>query len=219
MNKIKYILEKYNGKNSRYTCPKCGKEKTFSKYVDTNTGEYIHSTVGRCNREIECAYHYKPSDYFKDNEIAHPDIPIQPIKAIHQPIKVIQQPSYISFDAFKASLTSYESNNFIQYLVKLFDTEIATKLIEKYFIGTSKYWPGSTIFWQIDTRGKVKAGKIMGYNPKTGHRIKGEYPQITWVHSALKLPEFNLKQCLFGEHLLKETLKPVAIVESEKTAT
>ncbi len=31
--------------------------------------------------------------------------------------------------------------------------------------------------------------------------------------------DFNLKQCLFGEHLLKEDLNaPVAIVESEKTA-
>jgi hypothetical protein len=39
------------------------------------------------------------------------------------------------------------------------------------------------------------------------------------VHSVLKLPEFELQQCLFGEHLLRaEPQKPVAIVESEKTA-
>jgi hypothetical protein len=34
----------------------------------------------------------------------------------------------------------------------------------------------------------------------------------------LKLPAFQLSQCLFGEHLLKDTETPVAIVESEKTA-
>jgi hypothetical protein len=32
------------------------------------------------------------------------------------------------------------------------------------------------------------------------------------------LPEFELKQCLFGEHLLIDKTKSVAIVESEKTA-
>ncbi len=43
--------------------------------------------------------------------------------------------------------------------------------------------------------------------------------EVTWAHSALKLPDFHLVQCLFGEHLLRE--RPTAyvgIVESEKTA-
>lgn len=30
--------------------------------------------------------------------------------------------------------------------------------------------------------------------------------------------EFNLKQCLYGEHLLKDKTKPIAVGESEKTA-
>lgn len=34
----------------------------------------------------------------------------------------------------------------------------------------------------------------------------------------MKLPDFNLNQCLFGAHLLKGNVKPVGIVESEKTA-
>ena len=43
---------------------------------------------------------------------------------------------------------------------------------------------------------------------------------VTWVHSELKLPDFKLRQCFFGEHLLtdKTTTKTIAIVESEKTA-
>lgn len=32
------------------------------------------------------------------------------------------------------------------------------------------------------------------------------------------MPDFELKQCLFGEHLLRDKAKPIAIVESEKTA-
>ena len=41
------------------------------------------------------------------------------------------------------------------------------------------------------------------------------------IHAALKLSDYSLKQCLFGEHLLYDSTtlsKPVAIVESEKTA-
>ena len=58
----------------------------------------------------------------------------------------------------------------------------------------------------------------MLYSPTTGKRVKEPFNHITWVHKALKLPAFELKQCLFGEHLLQDKTKPVAIVESEKTA-
>lgn len=34
----------------------------------------------------------------------------------------------------------------------------------------------------------------------------------------MKQPEFALQQCFFGEHLLRNNINPVAIVESEKTA-
>ena len=59
----------------------------------------------------------------------------------------------------------------------------------------------------------------MLYSPTTGKRVKEPFNHISWVHKALKQPEFELRQCLFGEHLIKHDLfKPVAIVESEKTA-
>ena len=59
----------------------------------------------------------------------------------------------------------------------------------------------------------------MGYDSKTGHRIKEPKSLVTWAHAELKLADFHLVQCLFGEHLLRE--KPTAtvgLVESEKTA-
>jgi len=58
----------------------------------------------------------------------------------------------------------------------------------------------------------------MLYNPKTGKRVKKPNNHISWAHTSLKLSEFKLRQCFFGEHLLKDKTKPVAIVESEKTA-
>lgn len=71
----------------------------------------------------------------------------------------------------------------------------------------------------MDIVGRVRAGKIMLYDPETGKRVKHPYNHITWVHSLLKQKNFNLKQCFFGEHLLaSQSDQPVAIVESEKTA-
>jgi len=50
------------------------------------------------------------------------------------------------------------------------------------------------------------------------YRCKDIVPSVYWIHSILNLPNFNLSQCFFGEHLLHDTTKVVAIVESEKTA-
>ena len=216
MNEHKYILEPYKGMNTRYRCPTCQqRDKTFSLYIDTETSEHIHPTVGRCNRESNCGHHYTPKQYFQDNNISF-DTP----KA-YKPRPVTPQPKPVSFipvEVFKASLKAHETNNFVKFLINLFGVVVASELVSRYFIATSKYWNGATVFWQIDTQGKVRTGKIMLYSPKTGKRIKEPFNHINWVHKTLKQPEFEFKQCLFGEHLLIDKTNPIAIVESEKTA-
>ena len=218
MNEHKYILEPYKGMNTRYRCPSCQqRDKTFSLYIDTETGEHIHPTVGRCNCESNCGHHYTPKQYFQDNNISF-DTP-QP-KA-YKPRPVTPQPKRVSFipvEVFKASLKAHETNHFVQFLINLFGIEVASQLVSRFFIATSKHWNGATVFWQIDTQGKVRTGKIMLYSPTTGKRVKNLELPVYWVHKALKQPEFELRQCLFGEHLLIDKTKPVAIVESEKTA-
>lgn len=215
----RYVLEPYKGMNTRYHCPApdCGKGKTFSLYIDTQTGEHLHPTVGRCNRESNCGYHYTPKQYFQDNNISFDT----PLTKAYKPRPFTPQPKPVSFipvEIFKASLKAHETNHFAQFLIKLFGVEVASQLVSRYFIATSKHWSGATVFWQIDTQGKVRTGKIMLYNPTTGKRVKEPFNHINWVHKALKQPEFELRQCLFGEHLLIEKTKPVGIVESEKTA-
>lgn len=130
----------------------------------------------------------------------------------------------------------------MQYLIGKFGLAIADTLVGNYRIGTSDHWHGATIFWQLDTTGHVRSGKIMLYNKATGKRVKQPFNHITWAHVLIvgktesqknrkqklsdlcglpdfRTQEFNLKQCLFGEHLLiTSPYKPVAIVESEKTA-
>lgn len=218
MNNHRYILEPYKGMNTRYRCPDCQqRDKTFSLYIDTETGEHIHPSVGRCNRESNCGYHYTPKQYFQDNNISFDT----PHPKAYKPRPVTPQPkpfSFIPVEVFKASLKGHEANHFVKFLIDLFEVEVASELVSRYFIATSKHWNGATVFWQIDTQGKVRTGKIMLYSPTTGKRVKEPFNHINWVHKALKQPEFELRQCLFGEHLLIEKTKPVAIVESEKTA-
>ncbi|WP_152425154.1 DUF6371 domain-containing protein [Nafulsella turpanensis] len=124
----------------------------------------------------------------------------------------------MSTDVFHRSHKGYEENLFVRYLRSIFPELVVTELVSRYHIGTSKHWPGATVFWQVDTNGRVRAGKIMLYDPYSGTRVKKPFNHVYWAHTALNLSGFKLEQCFFGEHLLEDNTKPVAVVESEKTA-
>lgn len=64
-----------------------------------------------------------------------------------------------------------------------FGEEETQRLFRLYRIGTSSKWGGATIFWQTDRQGQVRTGKIMLYDPATGHRIKEPRAYVSWVHS------------------------------------
>jgi hypothetical protein len=218
-----YTLEPYKSPASRHTCPSCGAKRQFTRYINTETNEYLADHVGRCNREQNCSYHYTPKQYFLDHPekssiILNPLTSKPPFSNFQIP-KFSNPPSFIPESILQNSLSNYKHNHFITFLKSIFDPSTVTHLINIYLIGTSKNWPGSAVFWQIDTNGNIRDGKIMLYDPTTGRRIKQPYNHITWAHSALKLKDYNLQQCFFGEHLLKlQPELPVSIVESEKTA-
>ena len=215
MTEYRFTLQKYK-RGSKLTCPKCGRKQCFVKYIDTEGQIIFPDYVGRCDHEHSCQYHYKPSDYFKDNPII-----LEERKPWKPQAKVIQPKStdYIGSNFMRRSLTNYERNPLFSFFTRLFGKKEASRLFQLYHVGTSKKWGGSTVFWQIDRQGRVRAGKIMLYNPATGHRVKEPRSYVSWVHTDLGLEHFNMKQCLFGEHLLIDfPTKAVAIVESEKSA-
>ena len=122
----------------------------------------------------------------------------------------------LSFDPKKSSFTSF--------LESVLDPVIVEGLVEQYQLGVTK--AGDVIFFQIDKEGRCRTGKVMKYDLVTGHRIKDNSSicPVTWIHALMKrkglLPEeWELSQCLFGEHLLSRYPdRTVALVESEKTA-
>ena len=96
-------------------------------------------------------------------------------------------------------------------------TEQLQRVYDDYLIGATR--KGDVIFWQIDHHGLVHGGHIMQYRPD-GHRdgFQG-WTHIPLIRQGLLPLDWQLYQCLFGQHLLP--LRPdahVCIVESEKTA-
>jgi hypothetical protein len=218
-NHYSYQLEPYQGPSTRYTCPSCQKNRQFVRYIHALTKEPLAQHVGRCNREHKCAYHYTPSQYLADQKAISP--PRRSLNKVPKPNNHLPKSiSYIPARLLQASLKNYDSNHLVTYLNARLGTRTTEQLITQFYIGTSKHWPGATIFWQIDHQGRVRTGKIMLYDPIKGTRIKTPFNQISWVHRVLKLTPFYLTQSLFGVHQLIRTPmdQPVALVESEKTA-
>lgn len=127
--------------------------------------------------------------------------------------------SFIAADTVAQTLHGYDRNNLFLFLKSNFGPYDAGQMMREYCVRTSKHWPGSCVFWQTDINGCVRTGKVMLYDAESGKRVKEPFNHVSWANSLMKLPHHNLRQCFFGEHLLPMNRgKPVALVESEKTA-
>jgi hypothetical protein len=189
-------------------CDSCG-HKTAVLYVDTNTGEYMPDVIQRCDRENKCGHHYKPSQYFKDHPGNRPETSRRQETVPEE--KLIE---YIPEDYVEKSMHGFKESYFARYIINLLGETIGGDLLCKYFVGSSLMDNGrACIFWQIDETLHVRYGKIMCYDKSTGKRRKDIKPI-----KAPVTPD-GFQQIFFGCHLLAEhPHKPVAIVESEKTA-
>lgn len=203
----RYSLDK---SPKKFECPQCLK-KRLVRYIDSKTDDYVDYKVGRCDREINCGYHFSPKMYFEDNNISFKNYYVPTIE------KKEIVTSYHSNEELKLTLDHFKNNNFVKFLNHIFNTEEVLSIIQSYKIGTASYWYNGTVFWQIDKYDKIRSGKIISYQ-ENGKRTQ----YVNWVHAyqikkGIK-SHFNLKQCLFGEHLVKNKNQIIAIVESEKTA-
>ncbi|MGD9930249.1 MAG: DUF6371 domain-containing protein [Mangrovibacterium sp.] len=241
MNEFRYILDKTSRK---HICPGCNK-KTFVRYIDTQTGDYLPEQYGRCDRESKCSYHLNPylDGYAKaiwgQEQGNRSELPNnwkpQRKKAIPKPT---HEPVFFDFDIFKQTLhpDRYEQNTFIQNLLCRvpfpFDVDELTKVIGLYRLGTiaNGYRAGAVTFPFIDKARNVRAIQVKQFdenNHTTGtdflhaiiekHHISTGQPLPGWLTAYTK--QEKRVSCLFGEHLLSgHPLNPVALVEAPKTA-
>jgi len=224
---MKYRLEKYRGSRSRYTCPRCGRKNEFARYID-EIGDYLDSSVGRCNRESSCGYHLTPKEFLGLRAPAGAHVAAKNKMNVTTASSINTVSKYGRAEYFDTidnslvvrSLEHTDKNRFLNFLLSFIDSELVGKMIKDYLIGTTR--TGKTVFWQIDAKGRARTGKIISYDEKTGKRDKRVNP--SWIHYELKrakvLPDtFQHQICFFGEHLFKKNKsKPVAVVEAEKTA-
>ena len=233
----KYHLLKYAGKASRLTCPNCERPHSFSPYVD-DAGTILSPLCGRCDHEGSCGYHKTPKEFFQEHPDERPGArdwreapgwmkdgrrcPVKPGMTEKEP--GMTKIDTIPWDIVQRSVRLNPESTLISFLRSLFDDETIHRIVSEYYLGVTK--DRAAIFFQIDLQGRCRGGKIIQYNPETGHRIKDDQSKIPvdWIHPRLKkagvLPQgWTMSQCLFGEHLLaRYPDRIVALVEAEKTA-
>lgn len=180
----------------------CGK-KTLVAYID-EYGDRIEDGTGRCDREDKCGYMRLPDRPFEENIYTH--------HRRYERQYVKKKKYRFSFDEVLKSKQRVEESSLFKFLsVK---TDKAKQVFESYHVGCWELdW---TVFWQIDQNNEVRTGKLFKYG-SDGKRSKTQ--NIRWVHALPenKNEEYELEQCLFGLHLVNSG-KPIAVVESEKTA-
>ena len=212
----RYILEPYRSPSSRITCPNCRAKHSYARYVDVTNGEVLDDKFGKCDRVERCGYFETP--YGADIENTSLMVPQKEVKEKYKeqftgPISLINKAVVLESQTME--------DTFSKFLIKKFGHEKAVPSLLKYKVGESTKWDGATVFWQLDEEYDVRTGKIILYDDE-GKRVKKPFPKISWEHISDKdlehIPDFNLKQCLFGQHLVKEETEVCHIVEAEKTA-
>jgi len=212
----------YHLKGGKHTCPQCG-QHTLQLYIKEADGDPINDVVGKCDRHYNCGYNLKPWAYFEE----HPDE--LPMKYKHKRTKPEPPKPLVTIpmEYVEKSMATAKPGqcDFIDIIMHLFPKEDVARVIEKYYLGTTK--EKSVIFWQIDENGNVHEGKAMAYNPANGKRDKASWQTCAskWIFSTMQgrglLPmDAASTKILFGQHLLatadKETM--VCVTESEKNA-
>lgn len=200
MKKYKYILRKGSKKD---ICPQCGKRRFVPFVLSDDPSVLAGAEFGRCDREQSCGYFRYPYGEQRKSDDKHEPVVLPPI-------------------LFPAELTQQEnpsvSNTLFQAYAKRVGAGRLRDAMAMYRVGNGGR--GEAVFYQFDGE-HVRTAKAIRYDA-TGHRAKDGLP-VRWLH---KLPTFKaftkgkeLRQCLFGAHLLKGLKgELVYVVESEKTA-
>jgi hypothetical protein len=178
-------------------CP-CGKDNDDGKFVPF----VDHVNYGHCH---SCGKTFHPSGAIPA---------IRSAKAIRMPVPAIP------VDIISASMQGWDENHLIKYLRGIFPVASVESIIRRYRIGSDGHkWTGSTVLWYIDRQMTVRAGKVILFDPASGKRVKDPFPHLTWIHKLYPMPVgYEVRQCFYGEHLLSDRSRPVAIVEAERTA-
>jgi hypothetical protein len=195
-------------------CPRCNK-KRFTPYVDEQGNRSMYGEVrfGRCSRENSCGYHVKPWEHLPSSS--------DNLQSYQPPQREERRQLRYLDPEWVASCSG--NNPFVEWIRKQYGAAALELVNDQFDLGT--YSIGNVpcvVFWQTDIEGNVHTGKAMTYEVVNGQlrRTKGRTARFAWMHnkSPLPLQEGEWMQQFFGLRQLRDADKPVAVVESEKTA-
>ena len=205
----------------KFKCPKCG-HKRFVLW--TLEGEVISDTIGMCDRGETCGHKYTMENYAssigkKVYELV--GLPLMPRESKFEVKVEVIPPSLIPPEMVIPTITAWNRlgrghNNLYKFFMPIMlengkNIEVFDAL-DSYPMGTGKV--GEAIYWLKDLKGDYRSGKIIQY--LNGSRVKDGKP-ARWVHTEMKLENFNLEQVFWGINRVN-TSDVVVIVESEKSA-
>ena len=222
----RYMLQRYTGPASRYTCPGCKQRREFTRYLNTQTLELLPEEYGKCNRAGKCSYHLSPyhiqrngqsyavqmyeagrTDAWKSSAIRA--LPPSSLASRYANASFPTSVVDIPLNVMQATLGHYQHNAFACLLNAQLGVEIASKMLLQFHLGTSAHWPGACVFWLIDEQKRVRGGQIVLLD-ETGHTVKQSKRHIAWVHEALVTRARREKQSIpawLTNYLAKEVPK------------
>lgn len=219
----RFQLRPYRGKSTRHRCPNCGSPLSFARYVDVTTGQDLAPQYGYCNRREKCGYHNPPDhDYLKEYTKGTDSIVTS--KDVLPEFIAPTGTSYLD-PRTVLSIGGKYTDNLSRFLLETFAHSNVYRVLSRYFLGSVESWGDeATVFWQIDVDFRIRTGKVMLYNPRTGKRVKEPNNRINWLHNPHQtlldedVEDYALRQVFFGTHLINQTSGVINIAESEKTA-
>lgn len=188
---------------SKTRCPQCGKAKRATLFQNLDTGEIYPHEFSVCDRVQKCGWSNHPGK-----------------ATIGTPVKFIPEPprptDYFDMSEVVARERNTGENQFFIWLESVVGRKAFDSLKNKYRMGTSLRRKGFVSFPQIDTQGRLRQIQEVNYG-KDGHRIKTKGSQ-RWGFEKWEYPERSIRQCYGGSHLIRGNDKPIAVVESFKSA-
>ena len=195
------------------TCPDCGRRGKFSPYIDTTTMRPVDDrTCGRCNRLSNCGYHLPPREMPRNEDFGarrsrekrESPGPVRQKEEFGE-TKNNQREASEFYEKMRRACEQSQpwGSHLVTWLRTQFPRDAVAAALKRYRVGGTP--DGATLWWQIDTQGRVHTGKAMQYNPLTGHRVKEQGFPVNWAHRMRLYGEPSdlvVPQCLFGEHLI-----------------
>jgi len=206
------IYNQYGLEEKKYTiCPICSHKRSTRNQKQKcliNCWEKGYGTCQHCKNVVKL-HKYKLS---KEQVYYIPETRKKPVL----------KGSFHSLEEFDKMVCKHleQLDNFSLYLENFFHRKQIFEAEKNLFIfNTNDFYQQSICYPYINEKEEVTGIKIMAYDSEGKRRRNSEGKGIiNWMHSLLRLENWNNDFCLFGLHqIIERKEKAVHIVESEKT--